>query len=73
MEGAIVLGERALRAEPTTAGAVAAIKIITRTECHCACPNGTTKGERDPIRSPRQQTAFITEFTPKKGTLSSAG
>ena len=73
VEGAIVFGQRALRAEPPTASAVAAIKIITRTECHCACPTGTTsKGERDPIRSPRQQTAFITEFAPKKGTLSSA-
>jgi len=27
--------------------------------------------ERDPITSPRQQTAFITEVAPKKGTLSS--
>ena len=75
MEGAIVFCQRALRAEPAETGAVAAIKIITRTECHCACPKGTTsKGEReDPIRSPRQQTAFITELAPKKGTLSSAG
>lgn len=75
MEGTIVLGQCALRAEPTTTGDVAAIKIITRTECHCACSEGTTsKGEReDPIRSPRQQTAFITELAPKKGTLSSAG
>ena len=47
VEGAIVLGQRALRAEPATAGAVATIKIITRTEYHCACPRGTTSdGER---------------------------
>jgi len=67
MEGTIVLGQRALRAEPATAGAVAAIKIVTRTEHHRACPKGTTsEGEReDPIRSPRQQMAFITEFAPK--------
>jgi len=43
MEGAIVCGQRPLGVEPATAGAVAAIKIITRTECHCACPGGTTK------------------------------
>ena len=48
MEGAIVLGQRALRAEPATTGSVAAIKIIT--ECHFACPKGTTsKGERETL------------------------
>ena len=63
MEGAIVLGQRALRAEPSTAGGVVAVQIITRTECHCACPDGwTTRGERDPKGSPRQQTAFITNL-----------
>lgn len=47
MEGAIVFRQRALGAEPAAAGAVATIKIFTRTECHCACPKGTTsKGER---------------------------
>ena len=47
VEGAIVGGQRPLGAEPATTGAVAAIKIITRTECHCACPGGTTSKERE--------------------------
>jgi hypothetical protein len=46
-----VLGQRALRAEPATASTVAAIQIIARTECHCACPKGSTsKGERETLR-----------------------
>jgi hypothetical protein len=68
----MVLGQRALGAESATASALAAIKIVTRTECHCTHPKGTTREREDPVRSPRQQAAFISELAPKKGIQSSA-
>lgn len=68
MEGAIVFDQRVLGAEPATAGTVAAIQIVTRTECHCACPKGSTtfQGRERPARSPRHHTAFITNLAPKE-------
>jgi len=73
MEGTIVLGQRALGAEPATAGAVAAIKIVTRTECHRACPKGTTsKGERGPYQVATSTDGFYNRICPKEPSVSSA-
>ena len=62
-----MLDQRALRAEPATADAVAAIKIVTRTECHCAYPEGTTsKGERGPYQVATTADGFYNRTYPKE-------
>ena len=59
--------QRTLGAEPATAGGVAAIKIITRTECHCACPKGTTSKERErPYQVATTADGFYNRIRPKE-------
>ena len=61
-----MLDQRALRAEPTTAGTLAAIQIITRTECHCACPKGSTsKGERETLLGRHDTRRLLYPICPK--------
>jgi hypothetical protein len=63
-----VLGQRALGAEPTTADSVVAIKIITRTECHCAYPEGTTSKEREGLcQVATTAVGFYNRICPKEG------